>query len=127
MLRSVPSSCTPCQSVLIVSISNKKYRFGVPFKVDLFSVVLSKLDCVNIVMCALVCTFCSVVVMCAMVCAVCPVVVMCAMVCAFRLVVFSPVRNCHLPTRARMRVLLWKQDHFTPRSQYDMTTYGKTR
>ena len=35
---SVPSSCTPCQPVLVVSTSDKKYRFGVPFK------VLSKLD-----------------------------------------------------------------------------------
>ena len=30
---SVPSSCTLCQPVLIVSTSDKKYRFGVPFKV----------------------------------------------------------------------------------------------
>ena len=30
---SVPSSCTPCQPVLVVSTSEKKYRFGVPFKV----------------------------------------------------------------------------------------------
>ena len=35
---SVPSSCTPCQPVLVVSTSDKKSRFGVPFK------VLSKLD-----------------------------------------------------------------------------------
>ena len=35
---SVPSLCTPCQPVLVVSTSDKKYRFGVPFK------VLSKLD-----------------------------------------------------------------------------------
>ena len=35
---SVPSSCTPCQPVLVVSTFDKKYRFGVPFK------VLSKLD-----------------------------------------------------------------------------------
>ena len=32
-LHSVPSSCTLCQPVLIVSTSDKKYRFGVPFKV----------------------------------------------------------------------------------------------
>ena len=32
-LHSVPSSCTVCQTVLIVSTSDKKYRFGVPFKV----------------------------------------------------------------------------------------------
>ena len=30
---SVPSSCTLCQPVLTVSTSDKKYRFGVPFKV----------------------------------------------------------------------------------------------
>ena len=30
---SVPSSCTPCQPVLIASTSDKKYRFSVPFKV----------------------------------------------------------------------------------------------
>ena len=30
---SVPSACTLCQPVLIVSTSDKKYRFGVPFKV----------------------------------------------------------------------------------------------
>ena len=35
---SVPSSCTPCQPVLVVSTSDKMYRFSVPFK------VLSKLD-----------------------------------------------------------------------------------
>ena len=29
----VPSSCTLCQAVLIVSTSDEKYRFGVPFKV----------------------------------------------------------------------------------------------
>ena len=29
----VPSSCTLCQPVLIVSTSDKKYRFGMPFKV----------------------------------------------------------------------------------------------
>ena len=28
-----PSSCTPCQTVLIVGTSDKKYRFGVPFEV----------------------------------------------------------------------------------------------
>ena len=32
-LHSVPISCTLCQPVLIVSTSDKKYRFGVPFKV----------------------------------------------------------------------------------------------
>ena len=32
-LHSVPSSCTLCQPVLIASTSDKKYRFGVPFKV----------------------------------------------------------------------------------------------
>ena len=32
-LHSVPSSCTQCQPVLIVSTSDKKYRLGVPFKV----------------------------------------------------------------------------------------------
>ena len=37
---SVPSSChvMPCQPLLVVSTSDEKYRFGVPFK------VLSKLD-----------------------------------------------------------------------------------
>ena len=30
---SVPSSCTLCQPVLIVSTSDKKYRSGVPFGV----------------------------------------------------------------------------------------------
>ena len=30
---SVPSSCTLCQTVLIASTSDRKYRFGVPFKV----------------------------------------------------------------------------------------------
>ena len=29
---SVPSSCTLCQPVLMVSTSDKKYRFGVPFE-----------------------------------------------------------------------------------------------
>ena len=38
-LHSVPISCTLCQTVLTVSTSEKKYRFGVPFKV-------SKLDCI---------------------------------------------------------------------------------
>ena len=33
VLHSVPSSCTLCQPALIVSISDKKYRFGMPFKV----------------------------------------------------------------------------------------------
>ena len=32
-LHSVPSSCTLCQTVLIGSTSDKKYRFGVPFRV----------------------------------------------------------------------------------------------
>ena len=32
-LHSVLISCMPCQPVLIVSTSNKKYRFGVPSKV----------------------------------------------------------------------------------------------
>ena len=32
-LHSVPSSCTLCQPVLVVSTSDEKYRFGVPFKV----------------------------------------------------------------------------------------------
>ena len=32
-LHSVPSSCTLCQKVLIASISEKKYRFGVSSKV----------------------------------------------------------------------------------------------
>ena len=32
-LHSVPSSCTLCQPVLIVSTSDKKYKFSVPFKV----------------------------------------------------------------------------------------------
>ena len=32
-LHSLPSSCSLCQPVLIVSTSDKKYRFGVPFKV----------------------------------------------------------------------------------------------
>ena len=32
-LHSVPSSRTLCQPVLIASTSDKKYRFGVPFKV----------------------------------------------------------------------------------------------
>ena len=46
---SVPSSCTPCQPVLVVSTSDIKYRFGVPFK------VLSKLGyiytCIHINVC----------------------------------------------------------------------------
>ena len=32
-LHSVPSSCTLCTPVLIVSTSDKKYRFGGPFKI----------------------------------------------------------------------------------------------
>ena len=33
VLSEYPSSCTLCHSVLVVSTSDKKYRFGVPFKV----------------------------------------------------------------------------------------------
>ena len=43
-LHSVPSSCTPCQSVLIASTSDKKFRFGVPF--ELRTYILTKFDCI---------------------------------------------------------------------------------
>ena len=53
---SVPSSCTQCQPVLLASTSDKKYRFGVPFKVltkqvglyrigTTLAYLLSKSDC----------------------------------------------------------------------------------
>ena len=41
---SVSSSCSPCQTVLIVSTDMRKYRFGVPFKVCTY--LLSELDCI---------------------------------------------------------------------------------
>ena len=46
-LHSFPSSCTLCQPVLTVSTSDKKYRFGVPFKVLTYVrmyLLISKLD-----------------------------------------------------------------------------------
>ena len=42
ILNSVPSSCTLCQTVLIVSSSDKKYRFGVPFEKHRLDVLIQR-------------------------------------------------------------------------------------
>ena len=44
---SVPSSCTLCQPVLVVSTSDKKHRYGLPFK------VLTKQVCLYSCICCL--------------------------------------------------------------------------